>query len=263
MKPNNNQNVRVIAFYLPQFHPTPENDRWWGKGFTEWTNVGKAKPLFKGHYQPRVPADLGYYDLRLPETRQAQADMAREYGIEGFCYWHYWFGNGKQLLQRPFNEVLNSGKPDFPFCLAWANHSWEDKQFNKDGGHKMLMEQLYPGDEDYIAHFNAVLPAFQDPRYIRIHGNPIFVVYSPKEIPNPPHFIELWQKLASQHGFRFHFVGHTSKIEDLALFRQWGFDANVLIRLFDVFKKDFSLWERINAKFQRIALKKEIGRAHV
>ena len=256
MKPNNNQKVRVIAFYLPQFHPTPENDRWWGKGFTEWTNVGKAKPLFKGHYQPRVPADLGYYDLRLPETRQAQADMAREYGIEGFCYWHYWFGNGKQLLQRPFNEVLNSGKPDFPFCLAWANHSWEDKQFNKDGGHKMLMEQLYPGDEDYIAHFNAVLPAFQDPRYIRIHGNPIFVVYSPKEIPNPPHFIELWQKLASQHGFRIHFVGHTSKIEDLALFRQWGFDANVLIRLFDVFKKDFSLWERINAKFQRIALKK-------
>ena len=120
----NRNKIRVLAFYLPQFHPIPENDKWYGKGFTEWTNVGKAKPLFRGHYQPRVPADLGYYDLRVPETRQAQADMAREYGVEAFCYWHYWFGNGRRLLERPFNEVLESGKPDFPFCLAWANHSW-------------------------------------------------------------------------------------------------------------------------------------------
>ena len=116
-------NARVIAFYLPQYHPIPENDEWWGKGFTDWTNVGNAKPLFKGHYQPKVPADLGYYDLRLPESRIAQAKLAREYGIEGFCYWHYWFGNGRQLLERPFNEVLKSGEPDFPFCLGWANHS--------------------------------------------------------------------------------------------------------------------------------------------
>lgn len=134
--------VRAIALYLPQFHPIPENDRWWGEGFTEWENVKAAKPLFRGHYQPRVPADLGYYDLRDPEARQAQADLARRYGIEGFCYWHYWFGNGKKLLERPFEEVLRSGHPDFPFCLAWANHSWKQKLWNNDGkGDKLLIDR--------------------------------------------------------------------------------------------------------------------------
>lgn len=247
--------VRVIAFYLPQFHPTPENDKWWGKGFTEWTNVGKAKPLFKGHYQPKVPADLGYYDLRLPESRIAQAELAQAYGVEGFCYWHYWFGNGRQLLQRPFNEVLASGKPDFPFCLAWANHSWEDKQFSKEGTHRMLMEQLYPGDKDYIAHFNSVLPAFEDHRYIKVDGKPLFVIYAPKEVPEVSHFIDVWQNEAAKHGFRIHFVAHTNFSSDLSQFRSEGFDASVIVRLFDVFKQDFSLWERINAKLQRIVLK--------
>lgn len=249
--------ARVIAFYLPQFHPTPENDRWWGKGFTEWTNVGKAKPLFRGHYQPKVPADLGYYDLRLPESRKAQADLAREYGIGGFCYWHYWFGNGRRLLQRPFTEVLESGEPDFPFCLAWANHSWEDKQFNKEGTHRMLMEQLYPGDDDYILHFNTLLPAFKDPRYIRVEGKPLFVVYAPNNLPDAPHFIELWQQLARQNGLPgIHFVAHTPQPRPDDPYRQQGFDAKVNVRLFDVFKQDFSLLERINAKLQRVALKR-------
>lgn len=116
-------NPKIIAFYLPQFHPIKENDEWWGKGFTEWTNVRKAKPLFKGHDQPRIPADLGYYDLRDPEIREKQAQLAREAGITAFCYWHYWLGNGKRLLESIFDNVLSSGKPDFPFCLGWANHT--------------------------------------------------------------------------------------------------------------------------------------------
>ncbi|MBU3856409.1 glycoside hydrolase family 99-like domain-containing protein [Bacteroides sp. ET225] len=248
--------IRVIAFYLPQFHPTPENDRWWGKGFTEWTNVGKAKPLFKGHYQPKVPADLGYYDLRVPETRIEQAEMAKAYGIEGFCYWHYWFGNGRELLKRPFEEVLKSGKPDFPFCLGWANHSWEDKQFSKDGTHRMLMEQLYPGDEDYIRHFHSVLPAFKDHRYIRVEGKPVFLVYSAFELPDAPHFIALWQKLAAENGLKgIHFIGHTANIEDIEPMKEMGFDAVNLVRLFHFFKRDYSLAERVRLKIMKLFFK--------
>lgn len=193
--------ARVIAFYLPQFHPIPENDKWWGKGFTEWTNVGKAKPLFPGHYQPRVPADLGYYDLRMPEVREAQAELAREAGIEGFCYWHYWFGNGKQLLERPFNEVLENSKPDFPFCLCWANHSWEEKTWLAKGGNKVLIEQTYPGTEDYINHFNSILPAFRDKRYMKVNNKPIFGIFAYRNVPEVDKFIKLWNDLAKQNGF--------------------------------------------------------------
>ena len=207
---NEKRKARMIAFYLPQFHPIPENDEWWGKGFTEWTNVGKAKPLFRGHYQPRIPADLGYYDLRLPEVREAQAEMARYAGIEGFCYWHYWFGNGKRLLERPFNEVLESGKPDFPFCLGWANHSWTSKTWEKGTSRvrdAMLMEQVY-SEEDYIIHFQEVLKAFKDPRYITVDGKPLFLIYDPLGIPDAASFIKIWRDLASDNGLAgIHFVG--------------------------------------------------------
>ncbi len=206
-----NRKARVIAFYLPQFHPIPENDEWWGKGFTEWTNVGRAKPLFSGHYQPRVPADLGYYDLRLPEIREQQANMAREAGVEGFCYWHYWFGNGKRLLERPFSEVLASGRPDYPFCLGWANISWTKRNWNGavDRENEDLIKQEYPGDEDIILHFNTLLPAFKDQRYIKVEGKPLFLIYKPLLFPEVSHFIELWNKLALKNGLLgFYFVGH-------------------------------------------------------
>lgn len=194
--------ARVIAYYLPQFHPIPENDKYWGKGFTEWTNVAKAKPLFKGHYQPRIPADLGFYDLRLPEVREQQAQMAREAGIEGFCYWHYWFGNGKRLLQRPFNEVLQSGKPDFPFCLAWANHSWKTTTWENGGKDRMIVEQRYLGEEDYTLHFQEVLPAFRDKRYITIEGKPLFTIFDPYNFRDVSNFIKTWQRLAKENGLK-------------------------------------------------------------
>ena len=208
MNSHKHPKARVIAFYLPQFHPIPENDKWWGKGFTKWTNVAKAKPLFKGHYQPRIPADMGFYDLRVPEVREQQAQMAREAGIEGFCYWHYWFGNGKMLLEKPFQEVLKTGEPDFPFCLGWANHSWKTGTWTRDGSNQMIAEQTYGGEEDYRIHFEYVLPAFQDQRYITVDGKPIFVIFDPYSLPKD--FIPYWRKKAEEYGLPgIHFVGYT------------------------------------------------------
>ena len=205
-----NKKARVIAFYLPQFHPIPENDKWWGKGFTEWTNVAKAKPLFRGHYQPRIPADLGFYDLRVPEVREQQAEMARAAGIEGFCYWHYWFSHDKKLLERPFQEVLQSGKPDFPFCLGWANHNWTNKSWEagtRQQKEMTLMEMVYNEDE-YRKHFYDVLPAFKDKRYITVDGKPLFYIWSALALPNPAEFIQLWQQLAKENGLEgIYFVG--------------------------------------------------------
>lgn len=193
---------RIIALYLPQFHPISENDKWWGPGFTEWINVAKARPLYKGHVQPKLPADLGFYDLRLPETREQQAQLAKEAGVEGFCYYHYWFG-GKQLLERPFNEVVASGKPDFPFCLCWANHSWSNKTWKnksslRDGS--MLIEQTYPGLEDDVAHFMSLLPAFKDERYITVDSKPLFILYDGWSHPYVKEWIATWRRLAAEHG---------------------------------------------------------------
>ncbi|MDR2791453.1 MAG: glycoside hydrolase family 99-like domain-containing protein, partial [Tannerellaceae bacterium] len=216
--------ARVIAYYLPQFHPIAENDRWWGEGFTEWVNVKKAKPLFEGHYQPRIPADLGYYDLLNPDVREKQAALAREAGIEGFCYWHYWFGNGKRLLERPFQEVLETGKPDFPFCLGWANHSWTNKTWKTTGSlveSGILMEQTY-SEDDYIRHFHAVLPAFKDERYIQVDGKPLFLIFAPYHIPDARLFISKWNELAKENGLSgIHFVANSECM--MRLFRRVAF----------------------------------------
>lgn len=252
----NQPKARVLAYYLPQFHPIPENDVWWGKGFTEWTNVGKAKPLFPGHYQPHVPADLGYYDLRVPETREAQAELARKYGVEGFVYWHYWFGNGKRLLERPFNEVLASGKPDFPFALAWANETWKGFDYGSNDERNALIEQMYPGDDDYIAHFNELLPAFKDNRYITCDDKPIFVIYNTDTIPDISHYIRLWNELAKKNGLKgIYFIAHRQslytheQVEDyLARMRKSGFDAINVVNRFKTGVQQLSIPFRIVRK---------------
>jgi lipopolysaccharide biosynthesis protein len=215
--------VKAIAFYLPQFHPIPENDIWWGKGFTEWTNVAKAKPLYPGHYQPHLPGELGFYDLRVPETRQAQADLAREYGVDAFCYWHYWFA-GERLLDRPFAEVLESGKPDFPFCLAWANETWSGIWHGSPK--TILKEQTYPGEADFRAHFEYLLTAFRDRRYVLVGGKPLLVVYRPRNIPNVRQVVDLWRRLARDAGFPgLHLVAVAESNDPAWSCRDDGFDA--------------------------------------
>lgn len=237
------EKVRLIASYLPQFQPIKENDEWWGKGFTEWTNVGKAKPLFKDHYQPRVPADLGYYDLRLPQVRMEQAEMARKYGIEGFCYWHYWFGGGKRILEKTFDEVLNSKEPDFPFCLAWANETWTGTWHGlKD---QILMEQQYLGEDDYRKHFELVLPAFKDTRYITVDDKPIFLLYRPLDFKDVSIFIKLWNTWAKEEGLNgVYFIGQVTTPVDIPSVLECGFDAVNAVRLTEYMRLKTSIIER-------------------
>lgn len=226
--------ARALAFYLPQFFPTPENDEWWGPGFTEWTNTARARRLFPGHQQPTLPADLGFYDLRVPETRQAQSDLAQAYGVEAFVYWHYWFGAGDRILERPFQEVLTSGEPSVKFALAWANQSWTGVWHAAPD--KVLKLQTYPGVEDDQHHFDTVLPAFRDERYFRVDGRPLFYLFRPEEHPNPADFVDRWQQMARNAGLEgLYLVAEASDL--LGRGPRYnaadadGFDASVYMRL--------------------------------
>jgi len=242
---------QVIAFYLPQFYPTPENDKWWGEGFTEWTNVAKARPLFKGHYQPKLPGKLGFYDLRLPETREEQANLAREAGIDGFCYWHYWF-NGRRLLDRVFSEVVNSGKPDFPFCLCWANHSWYQKTWDPNKPNRLLIEQTYPGEQDYIAHFNAMLPAFMDKRYMKVDGKLVFGIFEADGIPSFTLMKEIWNDMARKHGFQgVYFFGLAQGQKRLKEIEKEEYDTFVYDNMQTVYDHNWSLTKRVLDKLLR------------
>ena len=214
--------IKLIAFYLPQFHPVPENDEWWGNGFTEWTNVSQAKSLFRGHYQPHVPADLGYYDLRLSDTRKAQAELAKKYGIHGFCYYYYWF-SGRKILERPLMEVLSSNEPDFPFCICWANENWSRRW---DGSETdILLEQKHSEETD-ISFIHDVIPILKTSNYIRINGKPILIVYRLSLFPSPKKTADLWRKICRDNGLGEIFLcavesfGYKDPYKD-------GFDATI------------------------------------
>lgn len=192
--------IKFLAYYLPQYHPIPENDAWWGRGFTEWTNVTKAKPLFKGHYQPIFPADLGFYDLRIPEIQEEQARLAQENGVDGFIYYQYWFGNGKMLLEKPAEAMLRNSNITLPFCFCWANETWKGIWHGLDNP-VVLMEQTYDGEAGYETYFNYLLPFFKDARYIKVGNKPMFHIYRIEDIPDLEVFTKTFNSLAIQAGF--------------------------------------------------------------
>ena len=215
--------IRAIAFHLPQFHPIPENDEWWGTGFTEWNNVVQAKPRFSGHYQPHLPADLGFYDLRLPEARAAQAQLAGEYGIYGFCYYHYWF-HGRRVLERPVNEIWKSNGPDFPFCLCWANENWTRRWDGLDT--EILLEQRYSFEDD-VAHIRSLIPFFLDRRYIRVMDRPLFLVYWASNLPEPKRTAEIWRREAEAAGLKGLFLVRVESHLEEGSPQDIGFDCSV------------------------------------
>ena len=216
------RNPRVIAFYLPQFHPVKENDEWWGPGFTEWQNVVQARRLFPEHEQPRLPTTLGFYDLRVPDVREAQAELARTAGVEAFCYWHYWF-EGRRLLNRPFDDVLASGRPEFSFCLAWANETWSRRWLGEEAD--VLLSQTYSA-RDNIAHAAWLANVFADTRYLRVHGRPLFVVYRPEALPNPRRFLGALRRACERAEVETPFVLGTNSHHD-ADCRVLGFDGTI------------------------------------
>jgi len=216
------QTPRFIAFYLPQYHPIPINDESWGKGFTEWTNVTKAQPLFEGHYQPHLPTELGFYDLRLKETRLQQIALAREFGIDGFCYHYYWF-SGERVLEQPMNDMLADPDSDMPFCVCWANENWTRRWDAAD--HQLIMEQKYRPEDD-LNFIRDLVPVLQDPRYIKVDGRPFLIVYCPQHMPDARKSSEVWREYCREIGLgEIHICGALTHGNDD--YTRFGFDSGV------------------------------------
>jgi lipopolysaccharide biosynthesis protein len=215
-------NIRLVAFYLTQFHPTPENDLWWGKGFTEWTNVTKAQPLFQGHYQPHLPTDLSFYDLRLREVRHQQITMAKQYGIEGFCYHYYWF-SGTRLLNKPLDDMFADPESDMPYCLCWANENWT-RRWNA-AEHEVLIAQKYQPDDD-LNFIKDLIPHFKDPRYIRLDGAPVLIVYRPQHLPDASKTLQIWRDYCRDIGIE-HIHLCAALTHGNVDYAQYGFDSGV------------------------------------
>jgi lipopolysaccharide biosynthesis protein len=211
MKSQYNSIPKVIAMYLPQYHEIPENNEWWGKGFTEWTNVKKAQPLYKGHLQPRVPLGEDYYDLSDENELINQMDLAKKYGIDGFCFYHYWF-SGKKLLEKPIERLLSEKRELLPFCLCWANEPWTRTWDGQEGSKQILMPQCYGSVEEWKQHYQYLNSYFKKDEYIKVDGKPLIIIYKQSEIPNIKEMLACWDEMAKQEHFAGVFVLNVLRI---------------------------------------------------
>lgn len=253
--------IKFLAYYLPQYHAITENNEWWGKGFTEWTNVKKAKPLFKGHQQPIEPGELGYYDLlKTEDIQQKQAELAKEYGLDGFIYYQYWFGNGKMLLEKPAEKMLAEKNVDIPFCFCWANESWSGIWHGLND--KILIKQTYPDIEDEEKHFEYLLPFFKDERYIKIDNKPLFVIYDVK-IPDIKKFIIRLRERAKIAGLHGIYLMASNKCSDNLDYLEMGFDGKISHAFNDQYKEIAPILQKVvwTKLLNKISL--QFGKEHV